>query len=206
MKWNDPPRDSIQQTIAHITTIHALIVFQSKLLETRGAPAHHHHDIVHFQWPAPLSHPIAATVHSFSSALCHPNIPPQVLFFGFTCAALLSLPTAPTAWSTQVRRAALPPCPLLLSLFRVPRAPLPPTHSCRMPLNIVGKLISVSDPRFTRVHKSYSEKRERFHRANIYATMFGHVDGIEDLIQFQRSQQAYVIFNLLRTGLRTKKR
>ena len=75
---------------------------------------------------------------------------------------------------------------------------------CSMPLSCVGKLITVRSPKYTRVHKSFSEKCERWRRANICPTILGHVDGREELTQFQRSQRGYVIFNVSRSGLQAK--
>lgn len=74
-----------------------------------------------------------------------------------------------------------------------------------MPLRSVGKLITVSSTEFPPAHNSLSQKRESLRRNHIYQTIFGHVEGLQHLFQFQLSQPAYVIFNVSRNGLRTKK-
>ena len=93
---------------------------------------------------------------------------------------LPAFPHHPTLqfWLVFLCRAALPPISqdTFLSLrFR-------DLAECSMPLSCVGELITVSSTKFTRVHKSFSERRERLRCANIYPTILGHLHGREELI------------------------
>ena len=73
-----------------------------------------------------------------------------------------------------------------------------------MPFRSHGELITVSNPLFTAVHKSFEQNRERLRSEHKYPVILGHVDGLNENFQFQRSQSAYFVFDVSRIGLRSK--
>ena len=100
--------------------------------------------------------------------------------FSWLFVRLPALPHHPTVqfWLAFLCRAALPPISQdsFLSLRFLELA------ECSMPLSCIGELIPVRSPKFARVHKLFSEKRERSRRTNIYPTILGHAQGQEELI------------------------
>ena len=63
----------------------------------------------------------------------------------------------------------------------------------------------LSSPRFISGHKFFLANRERLRLAQSYPTMLWNVESLDGLIQFQRSQPVYVIFQRVKKQIENEK-
>ena len=75
-----------------------------------------------------------------------------------------------------------------------------------MSSKIIGKLITVSHPKFTIVQQKFSERRQKLLNEGHYTTIFGQVSGCEHPFKEKTGNSDYMIFNFFKGRVWTKKR
>ena len=73
-----------------------------------------------------------------------------------------------------------------------------------MPLYCPCELITVGHQKYSGVHEDFIQNRERLRRQHKFPVVFGHVDGLSELLCAKRSHPAYILFDVKRGGAKKK--